>query len=53
MNDKQSCSTCVYRKDVFVPCDWLMEQKTIILKCPHYEKEEDKRHGEVARPNHR
>ena len=35
------CMTCKHRKDAFVPCDWLAEQKTIIMPpCPRYEKEE-------------
>lgn len=34
------CSTCKDRKDAFVPCDWLAEQKTIIMPpCPRYEPE--------------
>lgn len=34
------CATCKNRKDVFVPCDWLAEQKTIIMPpCPRYEPE--------------
>lgn len=40
MNEKESCSTCIHRKDVIIPCDWLLEQRTIVLRCPHYEKEE-------------
>ena len=35
------CMTCKRRKDVFVPCDWLAEQKTIMMPpCPRYEKKE-------------
>ena len=34
------CATCKNRKDAFVPCDWLAEQKTIIMPpCPRYEPE--------------
>lgn len=39
MDEKGSCSTCIHRKDVMIPCDWLLEQRTIVLRCPHYEKE--------------
>ena len=49
MDRKQSCSTCVYRKDVLVPCNWLTSKTTIILRCPYYRKQEDERHGENAR----
>ena len=36
-----SCMSCKHRKDEFVPCDWLAEQKTVIMPpCPRYEKEE-------------
>lgn len=35
------CMSCKHRKDVFVPCDWLAEQETIILPpCPRYEEGE-------------
>ena len=35
-----TCSTCKYRKDTFVPCDWLSAQKTVIVPpCPRYEPE--------------
>lgn len=34
------CMSCKHRKDTLVPCDWLKEQKTIIMPpCPRYEKE--------------
>ena len=36
---KHNCSECVHRKDSLVPCDWLERQTTIILDCPHFEKE--------------
>ena len=47
MNDKyskRSCSNCIHRKDVLVPCDWLKKQETIILKYPHFvnSKEQEK-----------
>ena len=32
----KGCSTCIYAKDVLVPCDWLASQKTLVLDCPHY-----------------
>lgn len=35
------CMLCKHRKDAFVPCDWLTEQKTVIMPpCPKYEREE-------------
>ena len=35
------CMSCKHRKDVFVPCDWLHKQETIIMTpCPRYEKKE-------------
>lgn len=38
-----SCMTCKHRKDVFVPCDWLSEQKKIIMPpCPRYERDESR-----------
>lgn len=38
----RTCSTCKHRKDIFVPCDWLEEQETIVLPpCPRYETEDD------------
>ncbi len=36
---KHNCSECVHRKDFLVPCDWLERQTTIILDCPHFEKD--------------
>ena len=36
-----TCFTCKHRKDTFVPCDWLTEQKTIVMPpCPRYEPED-------------
>lgn len=41
MNDTASCETCKYRKDVFVPCDWLAQQEFVVTPpCPRYEKDE-------------
>lgn len=37
-----SCMTCKYRKDVFVPCEWLAVQKIITMPpCPRYERAEE------------
>ena len=34
------CATCKHRKDKLIPCDWLKDQKTIIMPpCPRYEPE--------------
>lgn len=34
------CANCMNRKDKLVPCDWLAEQKTIVMPpCPRYEPE--------------
>ena len=41
VGDTTSCETCKYRKDVFVPCDWLMQQEFVVIPpCPRYEKDE-------------
>ena len=41
VSDTTSCETCKYRKDVFVPCDWLMQQEFVVIPpCPRYEKDE-------------
>lgn len=33
-----SCCTCKHRKDIFVPCDWLLNQTTLVIPpCPKYE----------------
>ena len=38
----RTCSRCKHRKDIFVPCDWLAEQETIILPPrPRYETKDD------------
>ena len=45
-----SCMTCKHRKDVFVPCDWLSEQKKIIMPpCPRYEGEESRMAEYIAK----
>lgn len=34
------CATCKHRKDKLIPCDWLKDQKTIVMPpCPRYEPE--------------
>lgn len=41
VSDTTSCETCKYRKDVFAPCDWLMQQEFVVIPpCPRYEKDE-------------
>lgn len=41
MSNNTSCCTCKHRKDIFVPCDWLLAQTTVIIPpCPRYEKED-------------
>lgn len=41
MSDTTSCETCKYKKDVFVPCDWLVQQEFVVIPpCPRYEKDE-------------
>lgn len=39
--EKKSCSTCIHKKDVLVPCEWLEKQTHIIINCPHYERRTD------------
>lgn len=40
-SNNTSCCTCKHRKDIFVPCDWLLAQTTVIIPpCPRYEKED-------------
>lgn len=40
-SSKEGCCTCKNRKDIFVPCDWLLNQTTLVLPpCPRYEKED-------------
>ena len=35
------CMSCKHKKDIFVPCDWLRQQTTLIMPpCPRYEKDE-------------
>ena len=34
----KSCATCMHKKDVLDPCDWLYRQKHVVLNCPYYER---------------
>lgn len=36
------CMSCKYRKGTFIPCNWLKEQKVIVIPpCPRYERDEN------------
>lgn len=40
------CMRCRKRKDMFVPCNWLKQQTSIvILECPEFEEEEEEMPG--------
>ena len=42
MSNNANCITCRHKKDFLVPCDWLKNQKAVIIPpCPRYESEEE------------
>lgn len=46
-DENRGCTTCVYRKDFLVPCDWLYEQTTFVLRCPHHTTQEELDNGKA------
>lgn len=38
--NRKCCMRCKHAKDIFVPCDWLIEQTVIILDCPYFEQKD-------------
>lgn len=42
MSNNANCITCRHKKDFLVPCDWLKNQRAVIMPpCPRYESEEE------------
>lgn len=42
MSNNTNCITCRHKKDFLVPCDWLKNQRAVIMPlCPRYESEEE------------
>lgn len=40
MSNNANCITCRHKKDFLVPCDWLKNQRAVIMPpCPRYESE--------------
>ena len=42
MSNNANCITCRHKKDFLVPCDWLKNQRAVIMPpCPRYKSEEE------------
>ena len=45
------CQSCIFKRDILVPCDWLLKQSTLVVRCPHYTSKEEINNGKITQSN--